>query len=49
MAKADFKGNKKALQQARQKMKGVGNYRQMKDGSVVAAKHPTKKKKSKKR
>lgn len=44
MAKVNFK-DKKALQLARQKTYGVISYRQMKDGRIIAAKWPIKRKK----
>jgi len=47
MAKVNFK-NKKSLQSAKHKMLGVINYRQMKDGRIIAAKWPVERKKRKK-
>jgi len=44
MAKVNFK-NKKSLQLAKHKMLGVISYRQMKDGRIIAAKWPVKKRK----
>ena len=47
MAEVNFK-NKKTLQSAKRKMRGAVSYRRMKDGRVIAAKWPIKKKKRKK-
>jgi len=47
MTKVDFK-DKKALQLARHKAYGMISYRQMKDGRIIAAKWPVKRKKSRK-
>jgi len=43
MVKVIFK-DKKSLQSAKSKSRGVISYRQMKDGRVIAAKWPKKKK-----
>jgi len=42
MAKVNFK-SQKSLQLAKRKMLGVISYRRMKDGRIIAAKWPTKK------
>lgn len=44
MTKVNFK-DKKALQFARHKASDIISYRQMKDGRIIAAKWPTKRKK----
>lgn len=46
MAKANFKDNK-ALQDTKNKARSVISYRKMKDGRVVAAKWPSKRKRNK--
>lgn len=46
MAKANFKDNK-SLQDAKNKARGVISYRKMKDGQVVVAKWPNKRKRNK--
>lgn len=43
MAKVSFEG-KKSLQFAKHRVCGVINYRQMKDGRIIAAKWPTRRK-----
>lgn len=47
MAKVNFK-NKKSLQLAKHRACGVISYRQMKDGRIIAAKWPARRKKLKK-